>query len=143
MLLPFQLYDRLEFITIPATIAASYIILGLLFIGREIEDPFGHDVNDLPLDQYCDQIATEMDVIAAQSMDLEDMDKHVEGAANKVLCPVSAAPFKSWKLRSEERVREAIRRKPAATFEAMHQNREDEKEKEKGKGAEADGSNNV
>lgn len=140
MLLPFQLYKSLQLITIPATIAASYIILGLLFIGREIEDPFGHDVNDLPLDQYCDQIATEMDVIAAQSMDLEDMDAHVEGAANRVLFPVSSAPFKSWKLRSEERVREAIRKKPAAAFEAMHQRCGEE---EKSKGAEPVGSDKV
>ena len=42
--LPFQLYGVLGWITIPGTIVAGYIILGLACIGRELEDPFGHDV---------------------------------------------------------------------------------------------------
>ncbi|SPN98710.1 related to UPF0187 domain membrane protein [Cephalotrichum gorgonifer] len=118
MLLPFQLYPRLEWVTIPATVAASYIILGLLFIGREIENPFGQDVNDLPLDQYCEQIATELDVIAAQSMGLENLMAQVDSAENRVLFPVSSASFKSWKGRSEGRLRAAIRSKPAVSFAA-------------------------
>lgn len=104
--------------TIPATLVAAYIILGLLLIGREIENPFGHDVNDLPLDDYCGQIAVEMDVIAAHAMELEDMMGQLEGVKNRVLFPVSSASFKSWQLRGEARLREAIRRKPAASFEA-------------------------
>lgn len=118
MVLPFQLYDKLEWVTIPATMVASYIILGLLFIGREIENPFGHDVNDLPLDQYCEQIACEMDVVAAQAMEIDDMMAKVESAKNMVLFPVSSASFQSWTMRGEGRLREAIRRKPVATFEA-------------------------
>lgn len=35
-LLPFQLCATLEWVAIPATVAASYIILGLLYIGREM-----------------------------------------------------------------------------------------------------------
>lgn len=116
--LPFQIYKFLGWVTIPATCIAAYIILGLLFIGREIENPFGHDVNDLPLDDYCGQIACEMDVIAAQAMEMDDMMAQVEGAKNRVMFPVSSASFKSWKLRGEEKLREAIRRKPAASFEA-------------------------
>jgi hypothetical protein len=50
MLLPFQLWDDLRWITIPGCIFAAYIIIGLASIGREIENPFGHDVNDLPLE---------------------------------------------------------------------------------------------
>jgi len=118
MLLPFQLYPVLKWVTIPATIAASYIILGILFIGREIENPFGQDVNDLPLELFCDQIATELDVIAAQALELDNLMEHVESGKNRVLFPVSSAPYKSWKLRSEERLREAIKKKPLATFEA-------------------------
>jgi putative membrane protein len=118
MLLPFQLYEQLSWITIPATIAASYIILGILFIGREIENPFGNDVNDLPLETYCEQIASEMDVIAAQAMELEDMMSQYESFENRVLFPVSSAPYKSWMQRSEQRLREAIKSKPVATFRA-------------------------
>jgi putative membrane protein len=47
IMLPFQLDSTLKWIMIPATIISAYIILGILFIGREIEDPFGNDVNDL------------------------------------------------------------------------------------------------
>ena len=65
--LPFQLWDALRWVTIPGTIIGAYIILGIAAIGREIEDPFGHDVNDLPLDQYCRQIQAEMDVIASKA----------------------------------------------------------------------------
>lgn len=131
MVLPFQLYGVLDWVTIPATVVASYIILGLLLISREIENPFGHDVNDLPLDDYCAQIACEMDVIAAQAMELGDMVSQVEGAKNRVMFPVSSASFKSWKLRGEEKVREAIKKKPVASFEARQHHEGDKAAKEK------------
>jgi ion channel-forming bestrophin family protein len=41
MVLPFQLYEPLRWVTIPGTIFAAYIILGLGAIGSEIENPFG------------------------------------------------------------------------------------------------------
>ncbi|KAJ3530060.1 hypothetical protein NM208_g9491 [Fusarium decemcellulare] len=44
-----SLVEKLKWVCIPASIAASYIILGILFIGQQIENPFGQDVNDLPL----------------------------------------------------------------------------------------------
>jgi ion channel-forming bestrophin family protein len=45
IMLPFQLVGTLRWITIPATIIAAYIILGILLIGSELENPFGYDVN--------------------------------------------------------------------------------------------------
>src|SRR6266702_7384843 len=65
MMLPFQLWDSLRWVTIPGTIFAAYIILGIAAIGREIENPFGMDVNDLPLDTFCDELATDIDVITS------------------------------------------------------------------------------
>lgn len=56
LLLPFQLYKPLGWVTIPGTLFAAYIILGIALIGREIENPFGNDVNDLPLDSFCQDI---------------------------------------------------------------------------------------
>jgi len=82
MLLPFQLLQTLDWKTIPATIFASYIILGILFIGREIEDPFGQDVNDLPLESYCAQIAAELDIIASRPT--PNTAQWVEHPGNKV-----------------------------------------------------------
>lgn len=115
MLLPFQLVSLLGWVTIPATIAASYIILGLLLIGREIENPFGHDVNDLPLEIYCEQIAHDMDVTA--SYDKTYADNFLMSGNNLPLYPVSTANVSTWMQRSEEKLREAIRSKPKATFD--------------------------
>lgn len=115
VLLPFQLLPLLNWVAIPATIAASYIILGLLLIGHEIENPFGQDVNDLPLEIYCDQIAHDLDVIAAY--DKQDPDAFLMGTSNTPLYPVSTAPVSVWMQRGEDKLREAIKTKPAKTFD--------------------------
>ncbi len=39
-----------------ATFAVSYVYFGIEEIGVEIEDPFGEDDNDLPLDAICESI---------------------------------------------------------------------------------------
>lgn len=67
MMLPFQLWDSLNWITIPGTIVGAYIILGIAAIGREIENPFGRDENDLPLDKFCQGLEDEINVIAARA----------------------------------------------------------------------------
>ncbi|KAK0389064.1 hypothetical protein NLU13_2640 [Sarocladium strictum] len=113
LLLPFQLVKPLDWIAIPATVFAAYIILGLLLIGQEIENPFGHDVNDLPLEIYCEQIAHDMDVIAAYDKSQADF---MLSSNNMPLYPVSTAPIGTWMQRSEEKLREAIRTKPNSTF---------------------------
>ena len=115
MLLPFQLVKPLHWIAIPATMAAAYIILGLLLIGREIENPFGDDVNDLPLEIYCDQIATDLDIIA--SFDKREPDAFIMGSSNLPLYPVSTASASVWMKRSDEKLRAAIRNKPRTMFE--------------------------
>jgi predicted membrane chloride channel (bestrophin family) len=116
MLLPFQLIVPLKnWIAIPATIAASYIILGLLLIGEEIENPFGVDVNDLPLEGYCMQIAADLDVIAAY--DKSNPDGFIQSERNLPLYPASTAPMATWMQRSEESLRHAIKSKPGKTFQ--------------------------
>ncbi|CAG8493621.1 19017_t:CDS:10 [Cetraspora pellucida] len=52
-LLPFTLVELLGWLTIPVILVISFILFGVEAIGSEIEDPFGYDVNDLPLDDYC------------------------------------------------------------------------------------------
>lgn len=66
-MLPFQLWHALGWITIPGTIVGAYIILGIAAIGREIENPFGRDENDLPLDKFCQGLQDEINVIAARA----------------------------------------------------------------------------
>lgn len=116
LVLPFQLLGTVgePWITIPATVVAAYIILGILFIGREIENPFGQDVNDLPLEGYCAQIAAEMDIIASRPK-LRTRD-WMESIDNQVLWPLSTSGWPVWLARSEDKIREAIVHKVEATF---------------------------
>jgi len=104
--LPFQLWESLHWITIPGTVVAAYIILGIAAIGREIEDPFGHDANDLPLGIYCDRLAEDVAIIASQEPGVggewircEDNDVLAEGSYN------------TWAGRSTEEIREGLRRR--------------------------------
>lgn len=47
------------------TLAAAYIILGMAAIGREIENPFGSDVNDLDMEGYIRSLAVELDILTS------------------------------------------------------------------------------
>jgi putative membrane protein len=47
--LPFGLVEQLHFYTPLMVVIVAYTFLGLDAVGDEIEDPFGEDLNDLPL----------------------------------------------------------------------------------------------
>lgn len=51
--LPFALVQTFEWATVVVCFLVSYVFLGIEEIGVEIEDPFGCDANDLPLEQFC------------------------------------------------------------------------------------------
>lgn len=108
-LLPFQLLNTLDWVAIPATLAAGYIILGLLFIGREVENPFGDDVNDLPLDTYCAQIAEEIDLVAAKPK--PTVADWIHTLDNKILWPLSATGCNVWETRGQDELYAALRTK--------------------------------
>ena len=91
---------------------AAYIILGLATIGSEIENPFGQDVNDLPLDTYCRQIALEMDIMTA--VPRPNVDDFMSRAENLVLFPLSQLGYPEWKERSVDDIRSALRAKMVA-----------------------------
>ncbi|TDL17547.1 UPF0187-domain-containing protein [Rickenella mellea] len=63
--LPFQIYAQYKYLTIPATAFASFLLLGFLEIGQEIENPFGYDLNDLDLDHFCLIMERELHEITA------------------------------------------------------------------------------
>jgi ion channel-forming bestrophin family protein len=109
LILPFQLYKRLHLTTIPATLLAAYIILGLMQIGMEIENPFGDEVSDLPLDIYCDQIAYDIDII--MSKPAPKPDEFVKQVDNMPLYPLYMNGYQDWAGRSTEDIREALRMK--------------------------------
>lgn len=50
-LLPFTIIIAYGYLTIPAVVLTSYVLIGLEMIGEEIEEPFGLERNDLPLHQ--------------------------------------------------------------------------------------------
>lgn len=52
-LLPFGLVDSIEFMTPGVVAIVAYTFFGLDALGDEIEEPFGLDENDLPLDTLC------------------------------------------------------------------------------------------
>ncbi|KAK5075393.1 hypothetical protein LTS08_001539 [Lithohypha guttulata] len=109
VVLPFQLVKQLDWITIPATAIAAYIILGLAMIGREIENPFGNDVNDLPLELFCTEIAADLDVLT--SIPADEYKSFVKASENRPLFPLSWGTAAEWEAQSMEEIREALRAK--------------------------------
>ncbi len=51
--LPFALIDVLGWGSVIGTLLVTYVFFGIEEIGVEIEDPFGDDANDLPLETFC------------------------------------------------------------------------------------------
>lgn len=51
--LPFALVVPFGWLTLAAVLLVAYVFFGIEEIGVEIEDPFGQDDNDLPLEQIC------------------------------------------------------------------------------------------
>jgi len=129
MMLPFQLWDSLQWVTIPGTIFAAYIILGIAAIGREIENPFGMDVNDLPLDAYCEELAADIDIITSAPKP----DEWIKKSENLVLFPLSMKGYTEWAGRSKYEIREALMTKTRADMavrKSMHQPRVSQSETE-------------
>lgn len=54
--LPFGFVTQSGYMTIPIVVLVSFVLLSVELIAEEIEDPFGRDINDLPLDE----LATKM-----------------------------------------------------------------------------------
>ncbi|MCU0429977.1 MAG: bestrophin family protein [Cytophagaceae bacterium] len=56
MILPFGLLDDLGWGAVPLVIVLYYIMMSIVLTAEEIEDPFGHDLNDLPMDDIAANI---------------------------------------------------------------------------------------
>jgi putative membrane protein len=61
LLLPFQLVESLGWWTGFIAALVSFTLLGIEAIGLEIENPFGYDANDLPLDAICNTMKRNID----------------------------------------------------------------------------------
>lgn len=64
--LPFGFMTQSGYITIPIVVLISYVLLSVELIAEEIEDPFGRDINDLPLDELSGKIRENVREILVQ-----------------------------------------------------------------------------
>lgn len=60
MFLPFGLVDTIGYLTPLVAAIVAYTFFGLDALGDEIEEPFGHSDNDLPLDAICRTIEIDL-----------------------------------------------------------------------------------
>ncbi len=65
--LPFQIVEDLGWGTGPIVALISFTLFGIEEIGVEIENPFGHDTNDLPLDNICATMQRNIDDLISLS----------------------------------------------------------------------------
>lgn len=61
LLLPFELVGGIKWWTVPVLVFMSFLYLGINEVGAEIEEPFGRDANDLPLDSICTTIVRNLE----------------------------------------------------------------------------------
>lgn len=61
--LPLFFGSEFKYTTVPITIIVLYVFASIELIAEEIEDPFGFDDNDLPLDDICGRIKTNLNEI--------------------------------------------------------------------------------
>ncbi|KAK3208910.1 hypothetical protein GRF29_69g109522 [Pseudopithomyces chartarum] len=131
MMLPFQMWDDLRWVTIPGSIFAAYIILGIAAIGREIENPFGEDVNDLPLETFCQELEADIDYIMSNPR--PNVAEFFRSDLNMPLGPLSQKSFDGWMARSKQDIRDALMTKTKAdmrirnSYSKVREEEEDEK----------------
>jgi len=61
--LPFTFVAKVGWLVIPCVFLVAFVLFGVEAIGAEIENPFGYDKNDLPLDGYCDDLKAEIEYV--------------------------------------------------------------------------------
>lgn len=65
LLLPLEIVPDLNWLTGLVTALVSFTLLSIEQIGAEIEEPFGHDPNDLPLPVICQTIRRNVEELIA------------------------------------------------------------------------------
>ncbi|RUS14176.1 Bestrophin, RFP-TM, chloride channel-domain-containing protein [Endogone sp. FLAS-F59071] len=87
--LPFQLVSTFHWITVVVVAITAFILLGFESIGQEIENPFGYDSNDLPLDLFCQVIIFELNQLTSTPPPSAVQD-WIFSAKNKPFCHTGA-----------------------------------------------------
>ncbi|KAF9652700.1 UPF0187-domain-containing protein [Thelephora ganbajun] len=89
--LPFQIFRAMEWLTIPATTFTSFMLLGFLEIGQEIENPFNYELNDLDLDGFCLALQRDLHEITAHPAPLVP-DDYIFTTWNQPFAPADRRP---------------------------------------------------
>ncbi len=76
LLLPFQLVKDLGVWTGLIISLVAFTLFGIEEIGIEIEDPFGRDPNDLPLDTICNGMKRNLEDLISLSPNISKYDNH-------------------------------------------------------------------
>ena len=75
IVVPLGMVETLKWWTGPAIMFVSFIFLTIHEIGSEIEEPFGHDSNDLPLDFICETVTSNVeDLIQAEPSSRHELE---------------------------------------------------------------------
>lgn len=59
--IPFQMVKDLHWWTVPVVGVIAFALFGIEAIGLEIENPFGYDANDIPLDNLCRKLHNDIE----------------------------------------------------------------------------------
>ena len=63
MTLPFGFAFNLGYLVVPVVVFIFYVLASLELIAEEIEDPFGRDANDLPIEKISSNIKKHIEEI--------------------------------------------------------------------------------
>ncbi len=78
LIMPWIVGPQLDlWISLPLILVASYFLVGLELIAEDIEDPFGLDGDDLPLDTICGNIQKSISEISATAL-MKDVDAGID-----------------------------------------------------------------
>jgi putative membrane protein len=78
LLLPWLVAPHLNYWTIVVMVFCSYFAIALELLAEEIQDPFGCDPGDLPLDQICHNIARSLEQTLGTALDPGVLDDHLD-----------------------------------------------------------------
>ena len=90
--LPFQVVEELQWWSGAIVALVSFVLFGIEEIANEIENPFGYDANDLPLDEICTTMLHNIEDLSV----IDDSD-HIPMAMSNQLSdfPIPLSDFSS------------------------------------------------
>ncbi|KAF8638492.1 hypothetical protein AX16_010475 [Volvariella volvacea WC 439] len=74
--LPLTLVPEMGWFAVPIVTVVAFTFMGIEGIAEEIEQPFGNDERDLPLDRYCEDLREEIDYMIER---LPENDEGIHG----------------------------------------------------------------